>query len=129
MNLVSEVRLIVLPIWRCVNESSGPFNHEVTQVLRIINNNAGSVAFKVHCLYDKYTQFTNMYMYRSRLQHPNSRVYSLAVNRNTDPSRYCVRPNSGLVKAGSAVDVQGIDTTDRSLAQEFTNPSQCSSKP
>lgn len=50
-----------------------PFSHEVTQVLRIINNNSGSVAFKV---------------------------------KTTAPKQYCVRPNSGLVKAGSAVDVQ-----------------------
>jgi len=30
---------------------AGPFNHEVTQVLRLANNNAGTVAFKVRTWY------------------------------------------------------------------------------
>ncbi|KAK5938459.1 phosphatidylinositol-binding protein scs2 [Knufia obscura] len=50
-----------------------PFNHEVTQVLRLANNNAGTVAFKV---------------------------------KTTAPKQYCVRPNSGVIKANDSVDVQ-----------------------
>lgn len=50
-----------------------PFNHEVSQILKISNPQSGPVAFKV---------------------------------KTTAPKQYCVRPNSGVVKANDSVDVQ-----------------------
>ncbi|EMC97635.1 hypothetical protein BAUCODRAFT_575649 [Baudoinia panamericana UAMH 10762] len=50
-----------------------PFNHEVSQVLRLHNPSSDPVAFKV---------------------------------KTTAPKQYCVRPNSGRIEAGRAVEVQ-----------------------
>lgn len=102
--------------------STGPFNQEVCQVLRLGNTTAEPLVFKVCALssprallgvdlanwirlcalgQDNRPQAVCVYYRRLRLSYFRLCVRDLTVYS------YCVRPNSGRVEPGKQVDVQG----------------------
>jgi hypothetical protein len=91
----------------------GPFDHEVTEALRLTNTNTSPVAFKVASIRFPLLGTADC-MIRSKPQLPSSTEHRfISLELSTNRCRYCVRPNSGIIPANGNVEVQGMRNLDR----------------
>lgn len=70
---------------------------------------------KTHMLYAHYTlnfivgPFSDVVTANLKLSNPTDRNVCFKV-KTTAPRRYCVRPNSGIIDAGTSINVSGKNT-------------------
>jgi hypothetical protein len=91
------------------NGQIGPFSREVTETLRLGNPHSTPVAFKVCPSHHTHSVYcTNYKVPQVKTTAPKQYVSSISPSHiPLKPSRYCVRPNSGLIQPNGTVDVQG----------------------